>query len=283
MLLDFGLDDNIDNVTISELGRYAKNRDFAALAKNVLDIEIDKSENVRCSNWCSNQLSQIQLPYAACDAINSLDIYLIFKTKKDLSQRLSKEDAGMVGMIVDIVPPHTQKNNHKILRGYGRDINRMTRAAIGMICRQGEVVRLPQNLHPSRKGRQNIATVKDEGGNSTARVRIIDVLAKGLTCPHFSRSESDGSTRRACLGDFGKPNFEIVLPLIMLREHDPLVVVKAYGEERLASGWTEEEYDSMLYSKPSFFRERVKRVALPPQADALQGTRSLCVFWIQKG
>ncbi len=33
----------------------------------------------------------------------------------------------------------------------------------------------------------------------------------------------------------------------------------------LQGGWTEEEFESMLYYKPSFFRERVKRVALPPR------------------
>jgi uncharacterized Fe-S cluster-containing radical SAM superfamily protein len=30
----------------------------------------------------------------------------------------------------------------------------------------------------------------------------------------------------------------------------------------LRGGWTEEEFESMLYYKPSFFRERVRRVAL---------------------
>jgi hypothetical protein len=33
----------------------------------------------------------------------------------------------------------------------------------------------------------------------------------------------------------------------------------------LRGGWTEEEFESMLYYKPSFFRERFKRVALPPR------------------
>jgi hypothetical protein len=63
------------------------------------------------------------------------------------------------------------------------------------------------------------------------------VLAKGLICPNFSWRESDGSACKSCLGDFGKPNLEIVLPLTLLREHDPLAVVRAYGEERHATDW----------------------------------------------
>lgn len=118
--------------------------------------------------------------YASEDAIKSLDVYIKLCGMKDLSQRLSHQEAQQEGLVVDILPPHARANRDRIFSGYGKDVNRMTPGAIGEICSPSGLVTLPPQIHPSRSGRHHIGTVRADTGNTTARVRITDVLAKGL-------------------------------------------------------------------------------------------------------
>ena len=96
---------------VINLGKYARLRDvvqngsigLAKLSEIVLGLSIDKSSNLRLSDWNTTNLSGDQIKYAALDAIVSHMIYIELKKKPDLFQRLVQSDIE-VGLRVDIVP-----------------------------------------------------------------------------------------------------------------------------------------------------------------------------------
>ncbi|XP_037955834.1 exonuclease 3'-5' domain-containing protein 2-like [Teleopsis dalmanni] len=49
---------------------------LANLSKHVLQVQMDKSYYIRCSDWQADRLSQRQISYAAADAILAVDIYM---------------------------------------------------------------------------------------------------------------------------------------------------------------------------------------------------------------
>ena len=117
-LKKIGRDFNLQNVIkgmdkerIINLGVHARKRDVVQsgnvslhdLCKVVLGETIEKSENVRFSEWDSKQLTQDQIKYAALDAIVSLCIFTEMVKKPDLAERLKKEEA-VPGLRVDLVP-----------------------------------------------------------------------------------------------------------------------------------------------------------------------------------
>jgi ribonuclease D len=167
LMSDYSSEPDVKNVQVIELGRYAKNRDvvnnantsLADLVEKLLGVKMNKQNDIRCSRWSNKPLTAEQMLYASEDAIKSLDVYMKLCGMKDLSQRLSDVDAQEEGIEVDIVPPHSRSNPNRILSGYGKDINRMTRGAIGEICSPNGLVTLAPQIHPSRSGRHHIGTV----------------------------------------------------------------------------------------------------------------------------
>ena len=82
------------------LGLYARKRDvikaakfgsMSMLAKLVLGIKVDKSEQEQESDWSAN-LNSKQIQYAALDAAISLRLYEKLASMPDLTSRLTAEE-----------------------------------------------------------------------------------------------------------------------------------------------------------------------------------------------
>lgn len=48
---------------------------LAKLSKSILNIELDKNWRIRCSDWEAKELTNIQIDYAAKDAIVAVEIF----------------------------------------------------------------------------------------------------------------------------------------------------------------------------------------------------------------
>jgi hypothetical protein len=220
-------------VNVIDLGQYAKNRDvvmqvnvkLSLLCEKVLRTNLPKPNHIRISVWSRRELTKEQLDYAAKDAIVSLDIYHKLCTMTDLSLRLDSEDSKVEGLAVDLVPPHARSSRESIMAGYGHSHDLTTRAGVGKIIRSRGLVRMPENIKPER--------VRHDG-RTTCRIVVTKTLASALLIPNFKKRRPDGTEQRACLGDFGPPPFEIVVPLSMLRKHVPTDKVRLFGGIRLS-------------------------------------------------
>jgi hypothetical protein len=188
---------------------------LSQLCRLVLSEELDKDPVVRMSCWTSPTLSKEQQKYAALDAIVSLDIYRALETMEDLTTRMSIEEA-MPGTLVDVMSPHCSGDTDKIMSGYGKDHDLMTRAAVGEILDADGEVLLPTEIETVNGFRRCKAD-----GKTTFRVRVKKVTSQFLALPNLrKRHKGKGRARRACLVDFDADNeFEIVVPLVMLRKH----------------------------------------------------------------
>jgi len=82
-----------DRPNVINLRTYARVRDvvhngsisLAELCKIVLKLNLDKTADVRLSNWNASQLLPSQQKYAALDAIVSLNIFLEIDKIPDLT------------------------------------------------------------------------------------------------------------------------------------------------------------------------------------------------------
>ncbi len=108
-----------------ELGAFARDRDAVArdnvsletLVEVVLKESMNKSNDIRCSNWSRSILSEEQIEYAAMDVIKVLHVHHLLQKLPDLSYRMNPRDATP-GRMVDIVPPHQRNNRRMPLHGY---------------------------------------------------------------------------------------------------------------------------------------------------------------------
>jgi hypothetical protein len=102
------------------------------------------------------------------------------------------------GVDVDIVPTK------------GNTVCMLSRAGIGKIIKQNELLSFPNSVTPKSnlKPRQNLIAVRMEM-----------VLAPGMLIPNFTVA-NHSNPQKATLHDFGKTPFNIVLPLKMLRNHE---------------------------------------------------------------
>jgi hypothetical protein len=221
-----------------ELGCLAKRRDvtenakisLADLCKKVLRIDLPKPQDIRLGQlkkWSDPNLCEEQLEFAALDAIVGYDLFVLELQKMpDLTSRVKKEDLKP-GLKVDIVPPHTPSNTDKIASGFGNNSGDLPAVdAFGEILEAGVLVRLPQSIHPTKQRR---ASECRDDRQTSCRVRITKVMAPALGVPVLGKFVGGKRQRRVCLGAFGVENFEIVLPLAMLRVHDESVLVRQYG------------------------------------------------------
>jgi hypothetical protein len=188
---------------------------LSQLCRLVLSEELDKDPVVRMSCWTSPTLSKEQQKYAALDAIVSLDIYRALETMEELTTRMSIEEATP-GTLVDVMPPHCSGDTDKIMSGYGKDHDLMTRAAVGEILDADGEVLLPTEIETVNGFRRCKAD-----GKTTFRVRVKKVTSQFLALPNLrKRHKGKGRAWRACLVDFDADNeYEIVVPLVMLRKH----------------------------------------------------------------
>jgi hypothetical protein len=203
-----------------ELGAFARDRDAVArdnvsletLVEVVLKESMNKSNDIRCSNWSRSILSEEQIEYAAMDVIKVLHVHHLLQKLPDLSYRMNPRDATP-GRMVDIVPPHQRNNRRMPLHGYVVG-DLAARGGIGLIVRKTNLTYPQANITPSHAS----ATIGE-----TVVVKVQQVLAPALMIPGH---KIDG--KRACFSDFGDSDFEIILPLSMLRPHEETQDIRVY-------------------------------------------------------
>jgi hypothetical protein len=225
---DHGHKDLAAEVKWVDLAMFARTRDvvqranhsMADLVKCVLNEELDKSEEVRCSRWSSSTLAPRQIQYAALDVIKPLEVYEKLVCLPDLSLRLDPS-SGQFGVEVDVVPPHGRNRNGPMTRGF-RVADLTTRAAYGRIVDR-DVIDCPSGILPK----------KLKVSEHTCVVEITKVLAPSLVLPHTYKSEGDA--RRPTLGDCVTSatgdTFLLVLPWTMLKPHVESPTVRTYNEQ----------------------------------------------------
>ena len=200
---DFDCERLVSKTNFANLGSFARERDVVqngstgldTLSDLVLNERLDKSADVRLSDWSSVNLSHRQKKYAGLDATKSLEVYLALLQLPNLTSRLSSDEA-MSNLKVDIVPAHGTTGSVGDLA---------TRAAIGTILDDEDYVS-PTGFTPSQF-RVN---------KRTSRVVLVtDVLSPSLLLKALK--DSDG--RKPCLSDFGPPPFKMILPLNMVKNH----------------------------------------------------------------
>ena len=126
----------ITKMKVLELGTFARQHEIVQsgntslynLVELVLDEKMDKSNDVRCSNWAKANLTEAQKFYAALDVIKPLEVYDKISKLPDLSLRLDEESA-VPGLAIDIVPGHTPRTGVAELSTRGRDGQDTTSAA----------------------------------------------------------------------------------------------------------------------------------------------------------
>lgn len=200
---DFNRRDIAKDCKRINLGSYCRMRNLIsngklgleAMSKEVLNRVVVKDETKRFSDWNANNLTWPQKEYAAIDAIASLDIGIHATNYPDLSIRL-KQSEVKDDLAVDIVP---SKGNVAVM---------LSRAAIGKIVSASKVISYPKSIECNLTKRQR----------NRIAVKVEKVLAPGLLVPSYSVS-NDG--RQASLSDFGTAPFTVLLPLRMLKNHDP--------------------------------------------------------------
>lgn len=67
-------------------------RGLKALAEELINIKLDKSVHLRCSNWEADELTEAQINYAAFDAFAALEVFGALIEKKLLKNPPCKED-----------------------------------------------------------------------------------------------------------------------------------------------------------------------------------------------
>lgn len=110
-----------------------------ALAQNLLDIEIDKNQEIRCSDWSVAELTNKQIMYAAADAFYSWAIFnrllriryeaMIKKVSAGENNSLNleeknREESGSIcldddsfnGFVAGLVDARREKNKQKLLQ-----------------------------------------------------------------------------------------------------------------------------------------------------------------------
>ena len=202
---DFNCQDKIAAMpeeNIINLGLYARRRDvvqngsigLAELSRIVLGKEMTKDNGTRISDWTRRDLTDRQKRYCYEDGKAGIDIYNALKDLPDLSARISP-DAAIAGAKVDIVPPNGSPACMQATRG-----------AIGTIVGSRRCARSPPGIYPS--------SVKPKDNERI--VRVSSVQAPHLVVPTIK----SGDVRRpATLGDCGEVEFEVVVPLHMIRMH----------------------------------------------------------------
>lgn len=152
-----------------------------------------KNEMIRISSkWSQLKLSNDQISCAALDALKSLEVYFHLFRLPDLTIRL-KVSKATAEKYVDVVPVH------------GSVACMATRAAYGRI-KDNKYLISPGSMRPVR-------VQVDEQKQRV--VQIEKVLAPNLYIPGYKNKNG----AKACLGDFGKPPFYVVLPNKMLKDH----------------------------------------------------------------
>jgi len=191
---DFGGDkDFASSVNFINLGMYARQRDIVQnatiglrdLTKVVLDEDMDKDEDIRCSKWSARDLAIRQKIYAALDVVKPLEIYKILVLLPDLSQRLHP-DSAVDGVIVDIVPPHARNNILKAATNF-RVGDLATRAAVGRIITARSLTN-PSGIWPERLGINR---------TKCCTVEVTEVLAPSLCVLGHKVGGKNGN--QACL------------------------------------------------------------------------------------
>lgn len=207
---DFKLSEVMDGRkkgSVINLGGYARDRDvvqngkigLAELALVVLEQRLEKHTHLRFSDWDQDVLSLDQEEYGARDALASMRIFDVLKTKPNLHSRLQLDEAN-VGKRVDVVPRS------------GSISCMATRAATGTIV-DLEMIDSPDGVIPK---------VAKPGKNSVV-VHIEKIYSPSLKVPRF---KNNGAA--AIIQDFeDKP---IVLPIQMLKEHVASETVRATPE-----------------------------------------------------
>jgi hypothetical protein len=200
---DFDCGGLVSKTNFVNLGSFARERDVVqngctgldTLSDLVLNERLDKSADVRLSDWSSVNLSHRQKKYAGLDATKSLQVYLALLQLPNLTSRLSS-DKAMSNLKVDIVPAHGTTGSVGDLA---------TRAAIGTILEDQRYVS-PTGFTPSQF-RVN---------KRTSRVILVtEVLSPSLLLKELK----DRNGRKPCLADFGPAPFKMILPLNMLKNH----------------------------------------------------------------
>lgn len=173
---------------------------------------IDKSNEIRCSNWSKHVLSDEQIQYASLDVIKPLQVYAEIKDRPDLSVWFDPTSV-VDGAMVDIVPPHQRNKRRKPLSGYHVG-DLATRGGVGRIVVKNTVSYRKAGVFPS---------VAKTTEGETVVVRVEEVLAPALAVPGHKVCG-----KKAYLEDFGEGPFELVLPLSMLRPHIPSQEIRVY-------------------------------------------------------
>jgi hypothetical protein len=214
---DYDCPSLIPEMNVLELGTFARKRDIvqnantsmANLVLIVLGEILDKSEEIRCSNWAKTHLTKEQQEYAALDVIKPLELYDEIIKLPDLSLRLDPESA-VPGLAIDIVPGHTPRTGVAELS---------TRGAMGKILPQQLVLSYSPEISPSRV----------RSNDETRLVEVSHVLAPSLCVPGYTCNGGSGN-RAATLSDFGPPPFRVALPLTMLKVHVDSDTIRTYGQ-----------------------------------------------------
>ena len=214
-----GRDFDISNKTtrrikhnVTNLGKYARERDIVQngsiglekICKIVLLMSIDKSNQLRFSDWTAKILSTDQIKYASLDAIVSRMIYMKLRELPNLTTRLMQSDVK-VGILVDIVPQN------------GSVACMATRAGTGTVVGEGICIS-PDGVSPD-----NI-----QCGMGYVIVKVDTVYSTGLHMPNYKNAFG----AKATLQDF--VNAHVALPLLMLKKHSSstdIRVTPSLGDE----------------------------------------------------
>ena len=258
---------NVINVSAMARDRDLATRDnesMHTLGRNVLSIDIDKNDEIRCSDWARQVLTSPQIRYAALDVVRPYQMYEKLLELPDLASRLSAEEA-VPEMIVDIAPPYV-RTTRKAKNGYNvTDI--ATRAATGRIVASNRVT-YPDNIEP--RYAQSVP------GNSVV-VEVSQVYSKALKVPEHRLNNRTAAT----LGDFGDEPFKVVLPLTMLRRHIELsendaigVILRTYEPPRSEVTRNRTRPSSSVAKKaaPPFSDNRADTVAAEDRDECLTST-----------
>ena len=182
-----------------DLGVFARARNVVTrgtaglqqLVRVVLGKHLSKAADVRCGRWSAPQLSEEQRAYGAMDVTSALEVYHHLSKRADLSARLSAEQAVPTSL-ADLVPRH---------------------GSVAVMATRAAALRI---IEPSAQGWTSPFDDRKRLKITKTR-RLVEVTA--VYAPSFVVPSVKCTGRDACLGDFGAPPFQMVVPLTMLAPH----------------------------------------------------------------